>query len=85
MLHGGLELGVEVNHVDGETRSLRERTILVVRWLGLDRIKRDEGGLAESLRSKVLAGDEEISSEKGRFSKETRRQLTLMHSMAVFS
>jgi hypothetical protein len=54
VLHGCLELSVELDDVDGETGAFADRTVLVGRRFDLDAVEGDEGGLTESLGTKVL-------------------------------
>lgn len=54
MLKGSLEQRVKLNDVDRESRASGKVAILVVGRLDLDRVERDEHGLAKSLSAEIL-------------------------------
>lgn len=54
MLKGSLKQRVELDDVDRKSRASGKIAVLVVGRLDLDRIERDEHGLAKSLGAEIL-------------------------------
>jgi hypothetical protein len=54
VVHGRFELGIVLDGINGELSFPIEVAVFVVRRLGLNAVKRDEGRLAEALVAKVL-------------------------------